>query len=371
MISVDPFLLDSSAERRPSKFRFELLIDEKIYEYSFAVTYKEIVEEKFVLVTGTSENVLYHRINQKPSVGFNESLEDASFIKHVLERTQDNQLWLTNLVSLKVDRFRPVYDWFKDVLELVAPDSRFQPFDLFFDDEHPMFSTMNELLEQFDTGIARLGGEDVPFSNIPLPSSLATKLQEEVKEGESVRLMNEPDGDRYVVTRKGEELVAKRLVTSHPKTDGTEVKFDVRKESDGSKRVIDLLPAFLELSATDSKKVFVVDELDRSLHTQLTRALLDMYLATCSKDSRAQLMFTTHDVLLMDQDLLRRDEMWVAERDASGASTMFSFSEYKDIRYDKDIQKSYLQGRLGGTPRILLGGALANRCLAEQNGKEA
>lgn len=371
LISVDPFLLDSSAERRPSKFRFELLIDEKIYEYSFAVTYKEIVEEKFVLVTGTSENVLYHRINQKPSVGFNESLEDASFIKHVLERTQDNQLWLTNLVSLKVDRFRPVYDWFKDVLELVAPDSRFQPFDLFFDDEHPMFSTMNELLEQFDTGIARLGGEDVPFSNIPLPSSLATKLQEEVKEGESVRLMNEPDGDRYVVTRKGEELVAKRLVTSHPKTDGTEVKFDVRKESDGSKRVIDLLPAFLELSATDSKKVFVVDELDRSLHTQLTRALLDMYLATCSKDSRAQLMFTTHDVLLMDQDLLRRDEMWVAERDASGASTMFSFSEYKDIRYDKDIQKSYLQGRLGGTPRILLGGALANRCLAEQNGKEA
>ncbi|NLN75596.1 MAG: ATP-binding protein [Armatimonadetes bacterium] len=367
LIPVSPFLLDSSAERRPSKFRFELLIDENIYEYSFAVTYKEIVEEKFVLVTGNSEKVIYHRINQKPSVGFN---EDASFIKRVFESTRDNQLWLTNLVSLKVDRFRPVYDWFKDVLELVAPDSRFKPFDLFYDDEHPLFSTMNELLKQFDTGIARLGGEDVPFSNIPLSRSLATKLQEDVKEGDSVGIISEPGGDRFVVTRKGEELVAKRLVTYHPKTDGTEVTFDVRKESDGSKRVIDLLPAFLELSAPNAKKVYIVDEVDRSLHTQLTRALLEMYLSTCTTDSRAQLLFTTHDVLLMDQDLLRRDEMWVAERDASGASTMFSFSEYKEIRYDKDIQKSYLQGRLGGTPRILLGGALANRCLTEPNEKE-
>ena len=62
----------------------------------------------------------------------------------------------------------------------------------------------------------------------------------------------------------------------------------------------------------------------------------------------------------MDQDLLRRDEMWVTERDASGVSSLLSFSEYKDVRYDKDIRKSYLQGRLGGIPRILFEGALTN-----------
>lgn len=58
--------------------------------------------------------------------------------------------------------------------------------------------------------------------------------------------------------------------------------------------------------------------------------------------------------MLMDQQLLRRDEMWVAERKPAGVSTLISFSEFKDVRYDKDIRKSYLQGRLGGTPRILL-----------------
>jgi hypothetical protein len=69
----------------------------------------------------------------------------------------------------------------------------------------------------------------------------------------------------------------------------------------------------------------------------------------------------------MDQQLLRRDEMWITERDADGVSSLLSFSDYKDVRYDKDIRKSYLQGRMGGIPRILLGDALANTSPLEEN----
>ena len=58
----------------------------------------------------------------------------------------------------------------------------------------------------------------------------------------------------------------------------------------------------------------------------------------------------------MDQNLLRRDEMWATERNSSGSSDLFSFSEYKDVRYDKDLRKSYLEGRLGGIPRVSLPG---------------
>ena len=183
----------------------------------------------------------------------------------------------------------------------------------------------------------------------------------------TVRLLTEPINERFVVTRKGGELIAKKLVAYHSKGDGTETKFEIRQESDGSQRVIDLLPAFLELSAQVSKKVYVIDEVDRSLHTLLTRRLLEVYLSNCSTETRTQLLMTTHDVLLMDQQLLRRDEMWVAERDSTGASSLLSFSEYKDVRYDKDIRKSYLQGRLGGIPRILLRGALTNHCLTEES----
>jgi uncharacterized protein len=231
--------------------------------------------------------------------------------------------------------------------------SRFEPFEQFLDEGHVLFAPMNDMLSQLDTGIVHLGGEEMPFENIPVPKQMQQKLQEEVKEGSTMRILSGPSNERFVVTRKNGRLLAKKLITYHPNMDGTESKFEMSQESDGSQRVIDLLPAFLMASAAKSSKVFVIDEVDRSLHTILTRRLLEMYLSNCSPESRAQMLFTTHDVLLMDQGLFRRDEMWVTERNAEGVSNLISFSEYKDVRYDKDIRKSYLQGRLGGVPRII------------------
>lgn len=360
LIAVVPFRLDATMAQQPTRFSFQLLVEETIYEFSFALTRKAILEERLVQISSASEKVLYDRREGEPN--FDKSLRDDQALRYAFKGTRDNQLFLTNTVSQQVDAFRPVYDWFKDTLDLVAPDSRFEPFEQFFDEGHPLYGTMSEALPQLDTGITHLGGELVPFDSIPMPDVLRANLQDELKEGMAVRLMTEPVTDRYVVTRKDGELIAKKLVTYHPDTDGVEIKFDIRQESDGSQRLIDLLPAFLAMSAARSKKVFVIDEVDRSLHSLLTRRLLESYLDSCSADSRSQLLFTTHDVLLMDQQLFRRDEMWVAERDNSGVSSLISFAEYKDVRYDKDIRKSYLQGRLGGIPRILLSGALPGLC---------
>lgn len=359
MIPVEPYRLDSGSLDKPSRFKLELLVDEIIYEFSFAVTRKAVLEEKLVQITSDSEKTLYDRQGDSPN--FNSSLDKDQFLHFAFKGTRDNQLFLTNSVSQKVDIFRPVYDWFKNTLELIAPDSRFEPFEHFLDEGHPLYSTMNEMLPQLDTGISHLGGEEIPFDNIPFPESFKSKLQEDVKEGMTIRFLYSPTNERFIITRRAGDLVAKKLVTFHPKSDGTEAKFEIRQESDGSQRIIDLLPAFLEVSATSSKKVYVIDEVDRSLHTLLTRQLLEDYLANCSTKSRSQLLITTHDVLLMDQALLRRDEMWVAERDIKGSSGLFSFSDYKDVRYDKDIRKNYLQGRLGGVPRILLSSTLMNR----------
>ena len=365
LIPVEPFRLNAKNSELPSRFEFELLIDETIYAFSFAVTRNAVLEEKLVLITSTSEKILYDR--RDGEVTFDRSLAKDQFLEFAFKGTRDNQLFLTNSVSQKVESFKPVYDWFKDTLELVAPDSRFEPFEQFLDEGNPLYSTMNEMLLRLDTGIAHLGGEEIPFESISLPQSLKTRLQEDVKEGMTVRLMSEPTNERFVVTRKGGDLIAKKLIAFHPKADGTEAKFEIQQESDGSQRVLDLLPAFLELSEPESKKVYVIDEVDRSLHTLLTRQLLEAYLSGCSNGSRAQLFFTTHDALLLDQQLFRRDELWVAERDAAGVSTLFSFSEYKDVRSDKDIRKSYLQGRLGGIPRILLAGSMTSPCFAEES----
>src|SRR5690606_37983935 len=137
--------------------------------------------------------------------------------------------------------------------------------------------------------------------------------------------------------------------------------------SDGSRRLIDLLPAFCDVCDVDRSRVYFIDEIDRSLHTLLTRRLVELFLSSCDHECRNQLFFTTHDVLLMDQDMFRKDEMWVTEKSTEGASALYSFSEFSDIRNDKDIRKSYLQGRMGGIPKLLVGSCLADNSSGESS----
>ena len=280
LIPIETFRLDDRWKSQPSRFAFELLIDETIYDFSFAVTQKVVLEERMVKITSTSEKVLYNRRDGKPN--FDTSLAKDMFLRFAFKGTRDNQLFLTNSVSQNIDDFKPVYDWFKNKLILVAPDTRFGLFELFLDAGHPLYAAMNEMLPRLDTGIARLRSIKISLENVQLSEQLKTELQEEVKEGNSVRLTRE----NIVITREKGELIAKKLVTFHPKSDGTEARFEIYQESDGSQRVINLLPAFLDLSAQTPQLVYIIDEIDRSLHPLLIRQLLEMYLVSCSEETR-------------------------------------------------------------------------------------
>ena len=129
IIPVETFSLGGVGVDEPARFSFELLIDDVIYDFSFSATKNAILEEKLVLITGSNEKTLYDRRADK--VTFDGSLKNDQFLKFAFQGTRDNQLFLTNSVSQKVDKFRPVYNWFKDNLELVAPDSRFSLFEQF------------------------------------------------------------------------------------------------------------------------------------------------------------------------------------------------------------------------------------------------
>jgi uncharacterized protein len=357
-IPVEPFKLDSTSASQPSSFALELMIDETIYEYSFSVSRKEVPEEKLVRITSSSETVIFERRDGK--IVFDQSGGDK-FLEFVFRGTRSNQLFLTNSVSQNVDDFRQVYDWFKNNLFLITPESTYNAIEKLINKDSPIYAYMNELLPQLDTGVVKIGGVKFPFESIPFPNEIKNNIQENVRKNLSVTLYDPETREQIIINKHNGELMANKLVTSHLTSDGNDVEFEIRHESDGTQRIIDVLPAFLDLQRLNSNHVYIIDEIDRSLHTLLTRNLLEFYLANRSPESRSQLLFTTHDVLLMDQHLLRRDEMWVTERDNSGATDLISFNEYKDIRFDKDIRKSYLQGRLGGIPRILSGSVLSNQ----------
>jgi AAA15 family ATPase/GTPase len=342
---VEPFLFDTESAKCPSSFVFELAIGEGVYEYSFKVTRAKVLEERLVKIGGKSENVLFSRHGEDFSFGVPQPQKRR--LGFVAEGTRDGQLFLVNSVSQKIDTFRNIYDWFNDSLVIISPYSCPASLDQFMDKGQPLNTLLNRALTTLDAGIYNLSGEEIPLGSIP------KQIKEYLKEGESLRIPWMQSEGRAIVTRKGGKVQAKKMVTYHAKSGGGRVALEMWQESDGVRRAIDLLLTFLWMASIGSTYVLAVDNLDRSLHTLLTRKLLDSYLSSCSKETRSQLLFTTHDVMLMDQELLRRDEMWVAERDGYGASTLKSLLECEDIRIDTDVRKAYLHGRLGGVPNVL------------------
>ena len=346
-IPVTPFLLDQLKRQQPSRFTVELFAEGAFYEYGFSVTCTEVLEEHLVRIGNKTEKLLFSR--EQGRYEFDRALPEQKYLDFVARGTRQNQLFLTNSVFQNLKHFQAVYEWFKSHLEMIGPDGRFAAFEQRFDQTKIFSDQMNRLLQHLDTGIRRLETEAVAFEDLPLPAPVQAMLHEELLEGKTLRV-DGPMNSRFLLSRKAGALKAEKLFGYHAAAGGEEVRFELSQESDGSQRLIDLLPAFVDLLAEASSKVFVIDEVDRSLHSLLTQKLLDLYLASCTALTRKQLILTTHDLGLMDQRLLRRDEMWVTERNDRGESSLVSFSEFKDVRYDKDIRKSYLQGRLGGVP---------------------
>ncbi len=160
---------------------------------------------------------------------------------------------------------------FKESLELVAPDIRFDPFELFLDEQSPLYETMNKLLPALNTGISHLEGDELPFTSIPIPDDVREKILKELPDGGTIRIRLEPLNERYSVVRRVSELKAHKLVTFHTKKGGGDMKFDMASESDGLQRVIDILPVFLGASATQLGKFS--DRLKRLLRTLLGDAV--------------------------------------------------------------------------------------------------
>jgi AAA15 family ATPase/GTPase len=146
---------------------------------------------------------------------------------------------------------------------------------------------------------------------------------------------------------KEEEVIySKILFFRHLEKTGFIPPLFLGEESDGTIRLLDLLPAFKEL--IDENKVIIIDEIERSMHPLLIKELVQKFSG--DKSTNGQLIFTTHETALLDQNIFRQDEIWFAEKDKTGATDLYSLSDYYPEHSTIDIRKGYLNGRYGAIP---------------------
>ena len=160
--------------------------------------------------------------------------------------------------------------------------------------------------------------------------------------------MNESDEDVPSKESLIDQILRyKKLSFIHATSEEFPHSFEYKMQSKGTQTLISFLIPALEALAKGS--LLVIDELDTSLHPDLTRAFVSLFGKAETNPSGAQLIFTTHDVTLLSSGLLSQDEVWISEKDNGGASHFRPLTDFK-LRSRDDIERAYRNGRFGGVP---------------------
>ncbi len=122
------------------------------------------------------------------------------------------------------------------------------------------------------------------------------------------------------------------------------------QESAGTKVLFALGGAILKILETGGTIFF--DELDNSLHPKLCKFLVRLFNNPVTNKKNAQLIFTTHEVTLLDKGIFRKDQIWITDKDKFGNTDLYSIKENSSLRDDMPFDKWYMNGKFGGQPKI-------------------
>lgn len=353
ILPVEAFRLDG--RDAPTTFDATFLAGPNVYRLYVEAAPDAVRYESLELVREKSGLILYERRASDgggpDAYDFDDGFfADAGHVGYAAQSTRRNRLFLESAVAQNVVELEDAHGWFANTLELVGVESQAWSF-------ATAAGSQEGFLDFAGEALSRLEAEPIGPEALPRDASLRRRISE-LRENEVVTVVFDIEAGDYgfemlTVRLKEGRPEVQRLRTVHVGPDGREYVFSLGMESSGTQRLMGLLPMLFDIAGpggSTGSKAYVVDELDRCMHTMLTMRLVSDFLSGCGPDTRKQLMFTTHDLLLMDQSVMRRDEMYIAQRGTDGCSELAGLAEFKGIRFDKDLVRSYLDGRFGGIP---------------------
>ena len=325
--SYHPNLNKQVNKEKPTTYVYGFLINGVQFEYSFSLEKERVMEEKLIEYKTQKPTVHYYRKYnlEKKTYDWSEFSKALKSNRRVLNEMKkilpEKSLLLNKLAQFEISLIKQTFDFFEKVSIL---------------DEYTL-STHNKTIY-----------EDL-FKALYDGDNLKAEMMNRLKKADFML-------DHFEVIKKNDGLnVSYNLATYHKSKakDGTIIneKYDFfQNESTGTQKY--LLALALLSSLTQKGALIVIDELDSSLHTHLLQQLVSMIHDSEINKKNAQLIFTTHDTNLLNQDLLRRDQIWFAERDELGNSKLIPLSDFK-VKKGINLENSYLQGVYGGIPNLV------------------
>lgn len=355
-----PFLLNEDTKNSPVSIAVEFYHDGVIYYYTLSFVRDCIVKEELYISREKDDELVFSRSNEK-------GVQKIEFYKGYLEQNSSNAVFadaLTDKILGKTDlllsfmgekypediqAISKAYDWLFNNITIVKPNGMSGITAHQLDKNPEMLQLLNRLLPEMNTGISKIVIRTTILqeNDDTLSPSLRRRMQiAKETPGVAIPAENRFDSRVYasVVYEHGECLL-KMMQPIHVDISGNDCQMPLESESDGTIRIIDYIPFIYSIFIED--KTYFIDEIERSVHPVMIKAIISKI---SEKEScRGQLIFTTHESCLLDQKILRADEIWLTQKDSSQATQIYPLSDF-NIHKTANIEHGYLNGRYGGIP---------------------
>ena len=332
----EPFRYDLSTKSAPTSFAIQFIAKDGIkYAYEISFTAHEITKENLYFYPNKVKASLYERSPE--GIKYGGKLKGPK--KEIEQLLYKNQLYLSKVGTSKQEQLRPAYEFLSDYLYVqVSHDSDYDKELLRIikkiireEPESLIIKNLIHLLRQIDTGIDTLSYQEQDIRKFVFAEGFPEDLKQRIIEDRQTELQV-----KRPIFQAGQVL---QMIES-----------PLSEESTGTQKFLTV--ALVILEALSDGSLIVIDELDKSLHSQLTSLLIKLFLSTENNPYGAQLIFATHDSNLMDSKTFRRDQIWIAEKDAAGSTELYSLGDLKGVRKGIDYEKYYLEGAFGGLPML-------------------
>ncbi|MDD6594719.1 MAG: ATP-binding protein [Catenibacterium mitsuokai] len=354
------FREDSCNKDKPTEFSIVLLLNKKRYEYGFTIVLsKGLIRNEYLnrlQLNGEKKNIYIRDIennlfkvgeeiklkknqNRLKMYGEDSLLNGESLFLGIMNHGKD--ALYTERSELNV--LKDIFEWFKYGLSINNANGLLSERPFYSDSD---IKEVTSILKALGLGITDFNYIDISMDRIQnmVPREILEDILSEL-EKRSVEGDVEPGivlrGNKEFYTfkmNKDKKLKVKTIAFKHESDD---IYFDLNEESDGTARIFDLVEILL---SSAENKVFIIDEIDRGLHPIMTIKIISAFLSL-AEIRKTQLIVTTHESRLLNDDLLRTDEVNFIVKDNVGASSIKKLESF-NLRSDKKVLTALFDGTL-------------------------
>ena len=345
------FALKENAGKEPLELAIEFVTKSGVpFIYSVEVNDTGVTFETLqVSSLGSGENVnVFTRTGRKVEYAVAPSDEVNNMVLGWIEKNSFASLLTINndMPVLADENIGIAQKWFEDELTIIGLHS-FNPTLIgVFKNDKEINQFASELFKAIDLGVDEVKVETENFEDWVNTHDAGNLPMDKVREMRSGVLSEVVDfrNTRAISVEDGVQKISQMMFRQFGEN-GFSKDMDIQAQSDGTVRLLSLVPALYH--AMKSAKTVLIDELDHSIHPHLVREIVRYF---SSQETNGQLIFTTHQTCLLNQDFLRTDEVWMVEK-KYGSSHMYSLNDYK-IHNTINIENGYMEGRYGAIPFI-------------------